>query len=77
VDKSDITAELIPVSHTLSQVATIGLSALEDLQNHRAANSGTLWQKLALLKDAAKPQAVLLNKVVPSAELLVQATGNH
>jgi hexosaminidase len=75
--QSDITAELIPVSHTLSQVATIGLSALEDLQNHRVANSGTLRERLDLLKDAAKPQAVLLNKVVPSAELLVQATGSH
>lgn len=75
--QSDITAELIPVSHTLSQVATIGLSALEDLQNHRVANPGTLRERLDLLKDAAKPQAVLLNKVVPSAELLVQATGSH
>jgi len=67
---SDLTAELNPVSQTLSQVATIGLEALDDLQNHRAADPSTLQT----LKAAEKPQAVLLDMLVPSVELLVQAT---
>ena len=75
--RSDITAELVPVSQTLSQVAAIGLEALDDLQNHRVASSDVVQKKVDFLKVAAKPQAVLLDMVAPSAQLLVQATGNQ
>ncbi len=75
LERSDLTAELIPVSHTLSQVAAIGLQALDDLENHHAAGAAALKENLQLLKDAEKPQAVLRDMVVPSAELLVQAAG--
>ena len=75
LEKSDLTAELLPVSQTLSQVAALGLLALDDLQNHRVAGTDRLQKNLQLLKAAAKPQAVLLDMVVPSVELLVQATG--
>jgi len=71
--KSDITAELVPVSHTLAQAATMGLQALDSLQNHRAVSSDLQQQNLAWLKKAEKPQAVVLDMVVPSVELLVQA----
>jgi hexosaminidase len=71
--KSELTEELVPVSHTLAQAATMGLQALEDLQNHRVVSAGMRQQNLAWLKTAAKPQAVVVDMVVPSVELLVQA----
>lgn len=73
--RSEITAELIPVSQTLSQVAAIGLQALDDLENHRVVNADALQKNLDFLKSAAKPQAVLIDMVVPSMQLLVQAAG--
>ena len=72
--KSDLTVELVPVSHTLAQAATIGLQALDALQNHRVVSADLQQQNLAWLKTAAKPQAVVVDMVVPSVELLVQAT---
>jgi hexosaminidase len=72
--RSELTAELIPLSQSLSQVAAVGLQALDDLKNHRAASQNAMGKNLQLLKDAEKPQAVLLDKVVPSVELLVQAS---
>jgi hexosaminidase len=73
---SELTAELIPLSHSLSQVAAIGLEALDDLDNHRAVKDAKLHENLKLLKAAGKPQAVLLDMVVPSVELLVKAAGS-
>jgi hexosaminidase len=76
LDNSELTAELIPLSHSLSQVAAIGLNALDELQNHRAPDAATLQSDTQFLKDAEKPQAVLLDMVAPSVELLVEAAGN-
>jgi hexosaminidase len=73
--RSELTAELIPVSQTLSQVAAIGLQALDDLQNHRAADAATREKNLQLLKAASKPQAVVLDMIAPSVGLLVKAAG--
>ena len=72
--KSDITMELIPVSHTLAQAAAVGLQALDALQNHRVISADLRQQNLAWLKTAAKPRAVVVDMVVPSVELLVEAT---
>jgi hexosaminidase len=74
---SEITAELMPLSHNLSQAATIGLRALDDLQNHRSANPDLVQSNMQLLKAAEKPEAVLRNMVVPPVEMLVQASGSH
>jgi hexosaminidase len=71
---SDLTADLVPVSRTLAQVATLGLQALDDLENNRTVSADTRQQNLSLLKTAKKPQAVVVDMVVPSVELLVQAT---
>jgi hexosaminidase len=75
--RSELTEELVPVSHDLAHTAQIGLEALDDLSAHRAPDAGILAEKTAWLKEAEKPQAVLLDMVVPSVELLVQAAGRH
>ena len=75
LERSDLTAELIPLSHSLSQVAAIGLQALDDLKDHRTVDTASRQKNLDVLKDAEKPQAVLLDMVAPSIEVLVQATG--
>jgi hexosaminidase len=74
---SELTEELIPVSQTLSQVAAIGLQALDDLQEHRVTGEAAMQTNLQLLKAAEKPQAVLRNMVGSSVEILVQAAGAH
>jgi hexosaminidase len=70
---SDITAELAPVSQALSQVATIGLRALDDLQNHHLPDAATTQNDLQILKAAEKPVAVLRNMTVAPVEMLVNA----
>jgi hexosaminidase len=75
LQKSEITAELAPLSHSLSQVASIGLQALDDLQAHRQPAAETLQANLQTLKDAEKPIAVLRDMIVPPVESLVQASG--
>ena len=72
---SDLTAELAPLSQSLSQVSTIGLRALDDIQNHRPAAAATTQSDSQTLKTAEKPQAVLRDMVVASVETLVQAAG--
>ena len=47
---SEITAELAPVSQTLVQVSTIGLRALDDLQNHQAGDASATQNDLQTLK---------------------------
>jgi len=72
---SEVTAELAPLSQTVSQVATIGLRALDDLKNHHAADASATQSDLQTLKTAEKPQAVLRNMIVAPVETLVQAAG--
>ncbi len=75
--KSDLTAELAPVSQALSQVATFGLDALDDLENHRTLDAGIAQRELEILKQAEKPQAVLLDMAAAPVESLVQAAAAH
>jgi len=77
LQKSEITAELIPLSHSLSQVASIGLQALDDLQARKRPAEPTLQSSLQMLKAAEKPEAALRNMIVPSVELLVNATATQ
>ena len=72
--RSFLTQDLAPVSHNLSQVAEIGLQALDDLEKNRPISADLRRRNIDLLQISAKPQAVLLLMVVPSVELLVQAT---
>ncbi|HEY1580199.1 MAG TPA: family 20 glycosylhydrolase [Terracidiphilus sp.] len=71
---SDVTAELIPVSQTLSQVSGIGIRALDDLQNHHSPDASTTQNDTQTLKAAEKPQAVLRDMIVAPVETLVKAT---
>lgn len=71
--QSELTAELVPVSHGLSQTAMIGLAALDALENNQALTAQDRQQKLATLKTLEAPQAVLLNRIVPGVEILVNA----
>ena len=75
--KSEITAELSPLSHNVSQTASIGLQALDELENHRAANADLVQSNMQLLKSFEKPVAVLRNMIVAPVETLVQASGSH
>jgi hexosaminidase len=74
---SDITAELAPVSQTLSHVSAIGLRALDNLQKHQPADGATTQSDLQALKAAEKPQAVLRDMIVAPVELLVQAASKR
>ena len=75
--KSDLTSELAPVSQTLSQVATIGLEALDCLANHRSLDGASAQSSLQTIQQAEKPQAALRDMVAPPVELLVRAAAPH
>jgi len=70
--KSDLTAELVPLSQGLSHAAAIGLLALDALQSRRPLPAATRKQQLVELQLLMKPQAVLLDRIVPGVEMLVQ-----
>lgn len=72
--RSFLTKDLAPVSRNLSQVAAIGLQALDDLKENRVVNPEVRQQNIDFLKDAAKPHAVLLLMVAAPVETLVEAT---
>ena len=72
---SDLTAELAPLSQSVSGVAAVGLQALDALKNHRAMQADAKTSAQVTLKAAAKPIAVLVDRVAPSVEVLVDAAG--
>lgn len=72
LERSAITKELVPLSHGLNQVAEIGLQALDKLRNNQTITAAERQHELTILRAAEQPQAVLLDKVAPSVELLVQ-----
>lgn len=74
LNQSQVTEELVPLSQGLNHVAVIGLRALDNLQNNRAVSASVRQQDLQLLQSAEKPQAVLLDMIAPSVQILVQAT---
>jgi hexosaminidase len=72
--RSFLTEDLSPVSRNLSQVAAIGLQALNDLKDNRRVSAEEHQRNVESLKAAAKPQAVLLLMVVSPVQKLVEAT---
>jgi hexosaminidase len=71
--RSSLTAELEPLSRNLSKTAAIGLVALDSLQNGLPVATETQKEQMSQLKDLEKPEAVLIDMVVPSVEVLVKA----
>ena len=74
LEGSFLTQELVPLSRNLAEVAEIGLKALDDLRENLVVNADERQRNIAFLKSSEKPQAVVVLMVVPSVELLVQAT---
>jgi hexosaminidase len=66
--------EAVPLSQTLSSVATAGLKAIEYLDAGTRVPAAWRQQQMEMLKQAQAPQAELLNMVAPAVEKLVQAT---
>jgi hexosaminidase len=71
--RSALTTELEPLSRNLSKTAAIGLAALDSLQNSLPVRIETQKERMSQLKDLEKPEAVLIDMIVPSVEVLVQA----
>jgi hexosaminidase len=72
--QSQLTAELVPVSHNLNKIATIGLAALDALEKHERVSAATKSDQIASLKKLAAPQAVLFNAINPGVVTLVNAS---
>ena len=75
--KSDLTSELAGLSHNVSETARIGLLALDALENHLPESPQTIEQQSVELKEFEKPQAVLLNMVVPGVKVLLAKSGTR
>ncbi len=73
LDRSAMTAELGPVSATLSRVAAMGLDALLEIEagQHSTPEMTAEWE--SELKAAEKPQAVLTLPIVAPVRALVEA----
>lgn len=74
LSQSELTVELEPVSTTLRKVAEVGLEAVGYLQTKQSAPASWRSSQLAFLKQAALPQADLMNMVAPAVAKLVEAT---
>ena len=71
--RSELAAELAPLSTSLGQVAAAGLAALDALATHTPLKPERAATMQALLKTAAAPQAVLVDMAVEPVERLVEA----
>jgi hexosaminidase len=72
--QSFLLKEVAPLSQELSEVATIGLQALDYLEGPVRAPEGWKAQQLARLKQTEAPKAQLLLMIVQPVEKLVAAT---
>jgi hexosaminidase len=71
--RSSLTAELEPLSLKLSKTAAIGLVALDSLQSGLPVMAEMQKEQMSQLKDLEKPEAVLVDMIVPSVEVLLEA----
>jgi hexosaminidase len=71
LSQSELTAELAPLSRNLNQAAAIGLLALDAIEKRQPVSVSTQQQWLSSLKALEAPQAILLDKIVPGVETLV------
>jgi hexosaminidase len=75
--RSGLASELVPVSKSLSNVAAIGLDALDALHNGHALSGATVKARAATLKAAEKPQGTLLLMPVWAVEILLAKAGSN
>jgi hexosaminidase len=71
--RSELTAELVPISVSLHDTAEIGLRALDALHNKVSVPADVQQKDVDFLKAAKKPQSILLLMIVPAVDLLLQA----
>jgi hexosaminidase len=74
LESNSLLKEIVPLSQTLRSAADTGLQAVDFLSHGGGAPAAWREQQLAMLKTAEKPQAELLNMIIPSVEKLVAAT---
>jgi hexosaminidase len=74
LQRNALLKEIVPLSQSLQTVAAAGLQALDYLGEGGRAPANWREQQLTMLKQASKPQAELMNMVVPAVERLVTAT---
>src|SRR5205823_5240764 len=68
-------SEMLPLSEALSRVGTIGLGALDYLQNGKAAPENWIAEQTNELEAMAKPQAEVVLAAVRPVRLLLEACG--
>jgi hexosaminidase len=73
----ELLQEDIPLAENLAAVSAAGLEALDDLDSGKIPSPAWASNTLALLDNAAKPQAVLLLMIVPPVRKLVEAALQH
>ena len=71
--RSELGAELVPLSASVSAVAAIGLEALDALEKQAHLAPQKVSEMQAALKEAAAPKAVLVDMAVGPVTRLVQA----
>lgn len=74
LQSSVLLQETVPLSQNLATVATAGLRALDYLNAGDHAPAAWRDQQLALLQEAQKPQAEMLDTIAASVQKLVEAT---
>jgi hexosaminidase len=74
LDNSALLKELAPVSRSLASLGAAGLQALDYLDKGEHAPDAWKTQTLAMIDQAAKPQADLLIAVAPAVQTLVDAS---
>ncbi len=76
-EKSLLLQEVAPLSQNLSALGAAGLAALDYLDRSEPAPGAWVTAQLALVEQAAKPQAQLLIMVAPSVGKLIQASAGQ
>ena len=75
--RSQLVAEVAPLSHDLSALASAGLLALEYLDRGEKAPQGWATEQLAMVQQAFQPKAQLLLMVAPPVQKLIQASAGE
>ena len=76
-ERSFLLKEVIPLSQSLTQVASIGLQAMDDLDRGESPGDAGKAQELAVLQQAQQQKAQLLLTIVPPIQKLVEAAEAH